>query len=207
MKVTPLKKQSGFTLIEILVSVMALGIIFSFIFGVLTSSLAASKSAKERMEVEHIGRFFINRISTDLSCATLLPQSGSGRLLGKHYSKNGKSRDEIHFTAFTQSYYTARPQTDQSEIGYYFRTGKNGTEALMRRESDIIEPPVELGGESFEISGMVEELSIRYKQADKWVEAWDTATFQTMPEAISIELKLDDGKRKYLFTSIVKPLV
>jgi prepilin-type N-terminal cleavage/methylation domain-containing protein len=203
---TTKEKQSGFTLIEILVAVLILGIIFSFIFGVLTASLT-SKEAKARMGINHTGRFFINRVSADLSCATLLPLSATGKMVGRHYKKSGKSRDEIHFTAFTQSYYSVHPPTDQSEIGYYFRTGKNGVETLMRREADLVESPVELGGQAFELSPLVEELSIRYKKDDTWVEEWDTSISHALPVEISVELTINDGKRKYLFTSIVKPMV
>ncbi|MBI3581433.1 MAG: prepilin-type N-terminal cleavage/methylation domain-containing protein [Nitrospinae bacterium] len=202
--------SGGFTLIEILVSVLILGMIFSFIFVVLSSSLTTTREAMKKMEVERVGRYFISRIASDLTCATLLPASGIGGMLGTHFSANGKSHDEVHFTAFTQSYFNLRPPTDQAEIGYYFRTAAEGKSSLMRRESDIIEKPVTAGGEAFAISDMVEELSIKYRAKewqDNWVDNWDSDAQKSLPAMISIELKLDDGKTKYFFSTVVKPVV
>ncbi len=202
--------SGGFTLIEILVSVLILGIIYSFIFVVLSSSVTTTREAMKKMGVERVGRYFISRIASDLTCATLLPTSGIGGMLGTHSSANGKSHDEIHFTAFTQSYFNLRPPTDQAEIGYYFRTSPEGKNSLMRRESDIIEKPVNAGGEAFAISDMVEELSIKYRAQewqDNWVDNWDSDAQRGLPAMISIELKMDDGKMKYFFSTIVKPVV
>jgi type II secretion system protein J len=209
IKTTADEREGGFTLIEILVAVLILGIIYSFIFGVLSTSISTSRDAMKKMEVERVGRYFISRITTDISCATLLPISRSGGMIGKHFTVNGKSRDELHLTAFTQSFFTVRPPIGQAEIGYFFKTNTEGKDSLMRRESDVIEKPVDLGGEAYPISDMVEELSIKYqgKGQAQWVETWDTETQSVFPTAISIELRLDDGKNKYFFSAIAKPVV
>ncbi|MBI5179346.1 MAG: prepilin-type N-terminal cleavage/methylation domain-containing protein [Nitrospinae bacterium] len=202
-----IRTTHGFTLIEILVAVFILGIIFSFIFGALTSSLASAKEATARMDIGHTGRFIAGKMASDIASASLLPMSGKGRLWGRHFMKNGKRRDEIHFTAFSRTYFTGRPQIDQSEIGYYFRIAKNGEDALMRREADVIERPVDQGGESLEISPAVEELAIRYQLDDKWVDEWDSESVQVLPKAVSVECTLADGKHKYLFTAIARPAI
>ncbi len=198
-------RNGGFTLVEILVAVMIFGIIFSFIFGVLTSSLAASKEAQNRMAVDHIGRFFIQKITAELTTATLLPMSGRGALVGRHFTVNGKSHDEIHFTSFGQTYYTALPRAGMAEISYYFRAKKSGTPALMRRESDIIEEPVDQGGESLELTPQVQELSIKYKKGDTWGNAWDTAQNHALPEAVSIELSLAADDKTYFYSAVARP--
>jgi len=200
------RNNTGFTLVEILVAVLIVGIIFSFIFGVLTSSLASAKEATGRMDIGHTGRFVVGKMANDLSAATLLPMSGKGRLVGRHYQKNGIRRDEVHFTAFSRTYFSGRPPIDQSEISYYFRTAKNGADALMRREADVIETPVDQGGESLEISGDIQELAIRYQMDDKWVDEWDSDSVQTLPKAVSIECRIADGKKQYLFTAVARPL-
>lgn len=198
-------KSGGFTLVEMLVAVLIFGIIFSFIFGVLASTLSASKDAQKKMGIDHTGRFFIQKITAELACATLLPISGRGALVGRHFTVNGKSRDEIHFTAFSQTYITPRPRAGVTEISYYFRAGKSGVEALMRRESDVIETPVDQGGESLELTARAEELSIKYKNGDKWEEAWDTAQSHALPEAVSIELRLAADGKSYFYSAIVRP--
>ncbi len=199
------RNNGGFTLVEILVAVLIFGIIFSFIFGVLTSSLSASKEAQKRMAMDHTGRFFIQKITAELTSATLLPNSGHGALVGRHFTVNGKSRDEIHFTAFNQTYYTPLPRAGMAEISYYFRVGKSGTETLMRRESDVIETPVDQGGESLELSTQVEELSIKYKKGDAWGDAWDTAQSHTLPDAVSIELRLAADDKTYFYSAMARP--
>lgn len=200
-----LRNKNGFTLIEILVAVLIFGIIFSFIFGVLTSTLSASKEAQKRMAVDHTGRFFIQKIATELTSITLLPISGRGALVGRHFTVNGKSRDEIHFTAFSQTYYSPLPRAGMAEISYYFRTGKSGAETLMRRESDIIEEPIDQGGESLDLSTQVEELSIKYKKGETWAEVWDSAQSHMLPDVVSIELRLASGDKKYFYSTMARP--
>ncbi|MBI3793275.1 MAG: prepilin-type N-terminal cleavage/methylation domain-containing protein [Nitrospinae bacterium] len=199
--------NAGFTLIEILIAVLIVGIIFSFIFTVLTSGVSASKDATHKMEVERIGRYFIQRITTDLTCLTLLPISKSGGLVGKHTLVNGKSRDEIHFTSFTESYFTGRPTFDQAEVGYFFITLEGGKDVLMRRESDIVEKPVTQGGVAYAITDMVDDLSIKYFSGGEWINSWDTTAGPALPPVISVQLTLLDGSRKYLFTTIVKIMI
>lgn len=199
------RNNFGFTLVEILVAVLIFGIIFSFIFGVLTSTLTASKEAQKRMAVDHTGRFFIQKITTELTSATLLPISGRGALVGRHFTVNGKSRDEIHFTAFSQTYYSPLPRAGMAEISYYFRTGKSGAETFMRRESDVIEEPVDQGGESLELSTQVAELSIKYKKGETWGTVWDTAQSHMLPDAVSIEMSLTSGDKTYFYSTIARP--
>lgn len=203
----PRGNSGGFTLIEMLVAVAIFGVIFSLIFGVLTATLSAGKDAEKRMAVDHTGRFFIQKITTELTCATLLPISGRGALVGRHFTVNGKSRDEIHFTSFGQTYYTPLPRAGMVEISYYFRTGKSGAEALMRRESDIIEAPLDLGGESLDMTTQAEELSIKYKTGGSWVETWDSGQTHALPEAVSIELRLAAGGKTHFYSAIARPLI
>ncbi len=204
---TAFMPSMGFTLIEILISIAIFGIIFSFIYGTLTNTLSAGQSAKTRMDVQQVGRFIVKRMSKDLSSATLLEKSKRGAFLGKTRTSDGKFHDEIHFTAFTHLYYRPnRPVTDQSEIGYYFVVPSEGAEVLMRRESDVIEASVELGGISFEITELVSELKIRYyqNQTEGWIDGWDSKAKKIMPKLVLIELTLNDGRRDYFFSAVVR---
>ncbi len=205
----------GFTLPEILIAVLITGMIFTYIFGVLTTSLSTGDEIKHRMEINHIGRYLIGRIAHDVGHATLMGKredgSFTGRFVGHHYNRDGKSRDEFHFTAFTRSYIGTLgfdKQIDQSEIGYYFRTDRDSGgysyETLVRRESDLIDPPVDEGGYGLDVTYMVRELSIKYLSDNGWIEEWDSVTTDALPQAVSVELTLADGKKEYFFSSITK---
>ena len=199
-----LKKEKGFTLVEILIAVSLVSVIFSFVFGVLTSNLEASQNAESRMEISHTGRFFIGRITGDLMAASLMPNSGIGSFTGKDLYRDGKSKDELFFTAFTRSYLTLLPPVDQSEIGYYFELLEDGSGRLMRRESDVIDSQAETGGESFRLSDRVEEMTIRYLGGEGWVDSWDSATNPILPKAVSIEITITDETGSHFFSNIVR---
>ncbi|MFQ5432390.1 MAG: type II secretion system protein GspJ [Nitrospinota bacterium] len=196
--------ENGFTLVEILVAVGIVSVIFTFIFGVLTSTLAASKEAAEKMEIMHTGRFFINRITGDLTAASLMLNSGNGAFIGKDLRHSGKSMDELHFTAFAHTHLTRRPQIDQSEIGYYFEYKEDGATLLKRREADVIDSIVDSGGESFPITGKVNELKIRYLAREGWTDSWDSTLNKSLPKAVSVEITLKDSGRSYFFSNIVR---
>ncbi|MDH5543594.1 MAG: prepilin-type N-terminal cleavage/methylation domain-containing protein [Nitrospinota bacterium] len=209
------KGEKGFTLIEILISITIFSLIFTFILNVLTTSISASQSAEKTMDVDHVGRFIIKRITADLVSATTLPQSKSGGFIGKAQMYNGKSMDEMHFTSHTRLYYMARPQIDISEIGYYFLPDVNeqgeNIMVLMRRESDVVEERIDMGGVSFQISNSIKELKIRYLgKSDRklWLEHWDSENNGQqkgkLPKAVSVELTLADGKRDFFYSTVVK---
>lgn len=199
------RREGGFTLIEVLIAVSIIGIIFAFILSVLTTSISQSRAAERRMDIGHAGRFFVQKISVELTCASLFPLSGRGGLLGKHFTRNGKSRDEIHFTMYGQSYFTGRPRSGVSEVSYFFRTNKQGAEALARREADTVEDPIDAGGEVYELSREVEELSIKYRKGAEWKNTWDSKSESALPEEVSVELRLNDGGQSYLFSTVARP--
>lgn len=197
-------REKGFTLVEILIAVSLVSIIFSFVFGVLTSNLEVSQKAERQMEIAHTGRFFIGRITGDLIAASLMPNSGVGSFIGKDVYRDGKSKDELFFTAFTRSYLTLLPPVDQSEIGYYFELLDGGAGKLMRRESDVIDSQVETGGESYQLSDRVEEMTIRYLAGEGWVDSWDSTTTASLPKAVSVEITITDENGSHFFSTIVR---
>ncbi|MEE8482961.1 MAG: type II secretion system protein GspJ, partial [Nitrospinota bacterium] len=135
--------------------------------------------------------------------------SFTGRFVGHHYNRDGKSMDELHFTAFTRSYIGTLgfdKQIDQAEIGYYFRTDRdpngNSYETLVRRESDLIDDTVNEGGFGLDVTYMVKELSMKYLSGNSWIDEWDSVTTDALPKAVSVELTLGDGEREYFFSAI-----
>ncbi len=199
--------ERGFTLLEILVATAIFGMISTVIFSVLTASLSVSKEAQDKMEIMQTGRFIISRITMDVSSASVFPLSKQGRFVGKSRTRDGFYHDECHFTAFTRMYYgDGKPRIDQSEVGYYFIVPQEGDEVLMRREADVIETPVELGGSAFEISEKVQELKIRYLgEGDReWRDAWDSKESGKFPKFVSVELTLTEKEHEYFFSAIVK---
>jgi len=199
--------ERGFTLLEILVATAIFGMIATVIFGVLNANLSVSKQAQNKMEIMQTGRFIISRITMDVSSASAFPISRKGRFVGKSRTRDGFYHDECHFTAFTRMYYgDGKPRIDQSEVGYYFLAPQEGDEILMRREADVIEEPVELGGNAFEISKRVQEFKIRYlaEGSGDWVNSWDSRDRGKFPKFVSVELTLVEKGRKYFFSTIVR---
>ncbi len=62
-------------------------------------------------------------------------------------------------------------------------------------------------GEAFEITETVEQLRIRYRRAGVWVDNWDSILENSMPGAVSVELTLNDGGKRYLFSAVARPPV
>ncbi len=200
-----LLKRGAFTLVEIMIAITIFSIISTFLYSVLTDTLTARKKAGSMMEINHAGRFLISRMTRDIMCASSLPLSASGGFTGNRFYRDGKARDELHFTGFTRSYFTARPRIDQAEIGYYFQIPEEGPEILMRRESDLIDSDVKKGGEAYEITDMVEEMKLRYLGENGWVEEWNPKIAgSAIPKAVAVELTLNDGNRSYFFSAIVR---
>ena len=99
------KDLSGFTLLEVLVSVAILAIIMAAIYSAYVTNVEAIQIARENGQVHQTARIVLDLMTRDLesALAELRVTSETTRLglIGKNQDRDGRRVDRIDFTTLT----------------------------------------------------------------------------------------------------------
>ncbi len=206
---TKLRLESGFTLIEIMVSVAILAIISL----ILWQSSAVMMNAKQRYEAEDI-RFHevlmaLTRISDDLSMSFLyqsadhLGKTGRGdpQRNIRFYGKDNGNRDELNFATFSNlRIIKDSKENEQAEVAYLLKAEeRDGGQAwnLVKRIQSPPDSDPEQGGQEFTVLEDVQELKFQYYDQGRkeWRPEWDSSSLdfnKRLPRAVEITLVIED---------------
>jgi prepilin-type N-terminal cleavage/methylation domain-containing protein len=210
--------RRGFTLIEIMVATMILGIIMVTVYGVLARALYAKSHAEERADLYASGREAVLRIADELEGA-LPPTAGRGLGFIGVAGTERVPTDAVQFDIVIRRLYGAsRGRGGRALVSYSLDPMKNvqNLYSLRRQEQLLAEAPpetqdpdnpqAETTPESLALAAylldQVAGLRLRYLDAGtgEWVDSWDTTVEQpngalrSLPGAVEVTLFLADNK-------------
>jgi len=209
--------MKGFTLLEILVSIMILGIIMTAIYGAYTSNVEAIQIARQSGRLSQTARIILDRMSKDLESAFIgtdvpLIKPVVLGMIGEDQEIEDKPADRLDFTALTHLALTEGGlQTDLCEIGYYLEEDEEEEGEgliLYRRDHGIVDDDITTGGEAYELARIVMGLDIVFQDSlGEEFDDWDTLAKDnkdTLPSLIRIKLTLKDplGRQQTFVTSL-----
>lgn len=187
--------DAGFTLVELLISLLIFGMLAAAGVGLLAFSVRAQEASSERLnEVAAIRR--IGAILTsDLAQATpRLVRDGNGARMPAFTGEGGGA--------------------GQVALGFVRQGWSNGGElaraSLQRVEYRLMDDRLERQGwpmldgaepgKPAVVLRGVKSLSVRYRRKGKWRETWDAERVEAMPDAVEVVMDLDRiGRIRQLF--------
>lgn len=193
-----MKKQSGFTLIEVMVAVGIFAIVGMASHAVLSSVLGANESSKEyskrfgqlqrvmlKMERDFI-QAVPRQVRTDGEAAADIVMMGERFLLDSEF-------DGVAFTRIGwRNPGMVMPRSDVQRVAYKVEEG------VLQRQYFVYPDPA--SGEepkTQELLDQVEGLTFQYHDGSEWKESWQA---KKLPLAISVTLTLGDyGEIKRVF--------
>jgi len=204
------RRQAGFTLVELLISMVVLSIMLSIVYASFTQTSSAAAKAEAFMDLNHVSRFIISRITDDLASASLFANSGNGYFIGEAGetldSFDGARMDKITFTGFGRRLATPGTASDQAVISWYAvkNPGQEDTYTLMRSESfNVLAKPEDDADQSsapaFDITDRLVSFEISYQPVSasdtEWKDSFNSRQTRRLPTMISVKytLKDDDG--------------
>jgi type II secretion system protein J len=191
-------RNSGFTLIEVMIAVTILAGMALVMFGATSQILTSKDVVEERDERNHSVSFALNRMSEDLNSAYIIK---SIDLLGSKFegevSFKGKE-DRVDFVNFNHlRFMQDAKESDSMEVGYFLAPDPDDPELriLMRRESVLVDKETDVGGKSFAMLPGVKALRFEYLPSDseEYKSVWDTSSVDAgnkLPRAVKITLEL-----------------
>ena len=210
LKYLPLSAISGFTLLEVVISVGILAVILTIVYNAFNSSMKALTAMETRGDAYAQARIVLNRMSEEIASIYLSetnPNTGTG-LFGEDEDEDDLPFDSLHFTSLSHVRWTKdSKESELCEIGYYLEKDEETRESfLFRREDWNVDGTLEEGGRPLELAEGVDGLNFRYYDGDDWVDEWDSRINGKLPKAIEVVLVMRDPRRKRITFSSTFPV-
>lgn len=204
------EKEEGFTLIEILIAILILGIVLSTVYVSYTGTFRNIRASEYDSEIYDMGRMTMERMMKDLGA--IAPYRGRFELTAR---PNDRGREGFTSLSFTAAVNLALGEKDRSpgvSTVEYFMADDREKDGLVllradgrRREKDGGSGP----RHGFVLCDRIHSLGFRFFDATgKGHDTWDSASDadaqqkNTAPTAIAIELNLvnaDDPAHPHTF--------
>lgn len=182
----------GFTLIEVMVATVLMGLMGALLMTSINSSVKAKDTVEEISGRYQLVRQAMSRMAREISMAYL---SKHMHLAEPAYMTQFKGKkDRLFFSAFGNAVHQKdAKQGDQQVLGFYLATDKDGQQSLMRRMRPNLNLDVEKGGNAQVLCPNVTKLEFAYfdSRMEKWDESW-TAD----PTASAVEARRKPERKK-----------
>lgn len=193
-------RSLGFTLIEVLVSVVMLGIIASAVLGTLWTSLQSWEKGIQVAEDLQTKRALLERVSSELKSTLHEVKSGRSRVAGESHGSGARSEDVLLFVSSMGGW--------PGRVVIQYRVGK----AEGEREPGLLRSEVLLPGkidwekvekalkkeERLFVPGIV-GMNVQYYDGEQWQEEWDPEGAKAnVPKAVRLVFNEEgaDGDEK-----------
>ncbi len=180
-------KESGFTLLEIMLAVSILGLVVAMVTTSLSASINAIDATIEQGRLSYQAQVTMERITEDLSSALL---TNNREFIGEQGSSNGDQGILLSFSSLAHLVFD--PENDSPGVGrinYAVQTDQHHNDHLLLLRSDILQRPNEDGKEEDEVEAFLLTDRLRsisftyYNHLGESQESWDTTVEDSDEEA------------------------
>jgi general secretion pathway protein J len=185
--------NKGFTLIEILVAVVLMGILATALYGSYFTVLNARERASEGMEARRELGGTLDLIRREIAGAAYSRGEKRLRFIVEDRDTFGKPSSSLELTTLSPAAGTGRKESGISSIRYRL-VEKDKRQVLTRLEQDVFfETPDAKGYPQME---RISDFLVECYDGSKWVRSWDTALNGSLPKIVRITVHvLEDGKQ------------
>lgn len=199
------KKNSGFTLMEILIAIFILGIVMATVLGTFTGIISSSRQAEKKAELYQTGRAVMDLIATDVRGIFKQPVEESGSFFnGNSEMVEDKLMSRVEFITTNSLPMGIKRNPFLSEVGYHVKKSmKKDTYSLWRRSQFPPEYPYGEGGREVPVCRIIEKFRLEFVYNNDIKK--NLTNF--IPEAVIIDLTLNIDGEKENFVTMVRPMI
>lgn len=209
-------KISGFTLIEIVISISILSIILTITYSAMTQILRSKNLLEDRRELNSMAYAVLNRLTREYQLAYsgigLLPKRDDPKgiqspsdynLVGEQKQlSNGKRGDTIIFLALEGGQYLPDGGTHSGLVQLTYRVEEDPEKAdqmpkrylLIREETPLIRPFEKAFTKTMIFPVVDNVVSLRYRfyeqEKEEFLEEWDPEENRKLPSQLEVSLEL-----------------
>ncbi|MBI4666534.1 MAG: type II secretion system protein [Nitrospinae bacterium] len=190
--------HGGFTLLETLIAAAILTIVSAMVFEAFAVTLSAGQGVEERARVYHEARFIIRKLTDDLASASLYPNNQTQAIFAaKDLKTHEAATDEISFTGFGRRAMLAESSSDEALITWNVEyDDKTKLYTLYRSENPYVTDLAMARemGEKLDVTDRIKSFNLRFGDGVNWADGHDSRQSKKLPNTVSLEFSLDDGK-------------
>jgi type II secretion system protein J len=185
---TPQRSEAGFTLVEVMVSLLIFGMIAAAGVAILSFSVRAQGTTGTRLDDMTALTRTVSILSADLAQARDRPaRDEAGAVLPAFVGASGSGvAPMLRFVRAGWSNLDGAPRASLQKVAYQVQGG-----ALQR----IAYPMVD-GAQGLSPAALmthVRQVGLRYRIKGAWSDRWDGANGVPLPDALELRVQRDDG--------------
>ncbi|MBN1849653.1 MAG: prepilin-type N-terminal cleavage/methylation domain-containing protein [Deltaproteobacteria bacterium] len=207
------KKNTGFTLLEVLIALAIFAVIISILFPAYIGTFRNMDAAETDSDTYQMARITLDRMTEDLESAYLSQQFP---FTGMDDTINGQDADSLQFMSRTHLAFDARQNQDgNARIAYTIKEGEEESGLILYR-SDTLElrASPEEGSGGFILCQGLYAVQMIYEDADgETYDEWDSSSItykNRLPKKVSILLEFvnqaDPESPLRFMTSVFVPM-
>lgn len=201
-------RNKGFTLLEILIAVVLLGILTTAIYGSYFTVLRARERASEGMEARRELGSTLDLIRREFAAASALYRPGDKRLrfVVEDRDHFGKPASNLELTALATSASQGRKESGIIDVQYRM-LDKDTRQILTRREQDIFFQSAD-AKDAGDLKGYYPQMEhitsflVECYDGSKWVRSWDTALISSLPKMLRITVQVEEDGRQVEYSDL-----
>lgn len=200
-----ISRNSGFTLLEVLIAVVLLGILTAALYGSYFGVIQARERASSGMESRRELGATLDLIRREVSSA--LFDRGDKRL--RFVVEDRDNFGEHSSTLALTSLAPPSGQATRSESGIidvtYRMAEKDKKQTLTRQERDLFSEEEVIP--AYPQMELISAFLVECYDGSKWVKSWDTAINNKLPISVRVTVQVEEEGKPVTFTMLSAPRV
>ncbi len=200
------RRDSGLTLLEVLVATALLAVFFSMVYTIVASTVAERDKIEADATPYAVGPAVMDLVTEDLRAALIEPYKDYNVFHAESETDNGEACTKLDFVTVVPSRARVRVQDDLvsariNEVGYHLRRSETaqGFYALYRREDMGVDGDPLLGGKFYKLADRVKVFRVDFFADDpgdpstddaKGEVEWDAKTEKRLPFGCRVTVTL-----------------
>jgi general secretion pathway protein J len=199
-----MSSNRGFTLIEILIAVVLLGILSAALYGSYFTVLSARERASEGMEARRELGSTLDLIRREFAAAKFDRDDKRLRFVVEDRDNFGKPASSLELTTLIPFPGQGRKESGVSAVRYRLEE-KDKRFILTRREQDIFFESADAKG--YPQMERISAFLVECFDGSKWIRSWDTALNGALPKMLRVTVHVVEDGREVEFSVLANSRV
>ncbi|MDD2897917.1 MAG: type II secretion system protein GspJ [Desulfuromonadaceae bacterium] len=197
-----ISRNSGFTLLEILIAVVLLGILTAALYGSYFGVIQARDRASSGMETRRELGATLDLIRREVSSALFNRTDKRLRFVVEDRDNFGVQVSSLELTTLAPPSGQNRSESGVVAVAYRIAE-KNKNRSLTRQEKDIVSEDTTIP--AYPQMEQIHSFLVECYDGSKWVKSWDTAINLRLPSSVRVTVQVMEEGKPVQFTVLSSP--
>ncbi len=199
-----ISRNRGFTLLEILIALVLLGVLSAALYGSYFGVVRAKESATVGMESRRELGATLDLIRREVASAMFIRSDTRLRFVVEDRDNFGIPASVLELATLAPPSAMARRESGIVKVRYRL-IERDNKRTLTRQEQDLF-----YGGANIPAYPQMEQIRsflVECQDGTKWVKNWDTAINGSLPKAVRVTVQVEEQGRPVEFVVLAAPKV